>query len=231
MEKISSECFETGYVETLSGRRRYIPLIKSSRRQEVEAAKRIAINSPIQGTSADLIKKAMLDIHTKIKKSKFKSRMILQVHDELVFEVHTSEKEKIYNLAKKSMEEVIELSKKLNYTSRGIYFSSYYLKHKPKLYNFDEKMIVDVKKKVKDITEFKSLNQNSEIQITSNFIITSNIPVLKMNEMEENNQIHESGIIVIALDKSTSMGGSKWRNANKGTQSLIEYVRKHHSDP
>jgi len=109
MEKISSECFETGYVETLSGRRRYIPLIKSSRRQEVEAAKRIAINSPIQGTSADLIKKAMLDIHAKIKKSKFKSRMILQVHDELVFEVHTSEKEKIYNLAKKSMEEVEKL--------------------------------------------------------------------------------------------------------------------------
>lgn len=55
--------------------------------------------------------------------------------------------------------------------------------------------------------------------------------IKKMNEMEENNQIHESGIIVIALDKSTSMGGSKWRNANKGTQSLIEYVRKHHSDP
>jgi hypothetical protein len=81
--------------------------------------------------------------------------------------------------------ELMEKSKTLNYTCRGLYFYSYYLKHKPKLYNFDEKMIVDVKKKVKDITEFKSLNQNSEIQITSNFIITSNIPVLKMNEMEE----------------------------------------------
>lgn len=109
MDTISSECFETGYVETLLGRRRYIPLIKSSRRQEVEAAKRIAINSPIQGTSADIIKKAMLDIHSQIMKKKYISRMILQVHDELVFEVHKSEKEKILHLAKKSMENCVSL--------------------------------------------------------------------------------------------------------------------------
>ena len=79
----------------------------------------------------------------------------------------------------------MEKSKTLNYTCRGLYFYSYFLKHKPKLYNFDENMIIDVKKKVKDITEFKSLNQNRESQITSNFIITSNIPVMKLNDLEE----------------------------------------------
>ena len=104
MEDISIECFEKGYVSTLTGRRRYIPDIKSSRRQEVEAAKRIAINSPIQGTSADLIKKAMLDIHTIFQKKKLKSKMLLQVHDELVFEVHSSEKKEILQLAKNAME-------------------------------------------------------------------------------------------------------------------------------
>jgi hypothetical protein len=82
--------------------------------------------------------------------------------------------------------ELMEKSKTLNYTCRGLYFYSYYLKHKPKLYNFDENMIVDVKKKLKDITEFKSLNQNVESnKITSNFIITSNIEIMKMNDMEE----------------------------------------------
>ena len=82
-----------------------------------------------------------------------------------------------YNLSKRSFNELMDISKDLNYTCRGIYFYSYYLKHKPKLYNFDERVIVDVKKKVKDITEFKSLNQNLENQITSNFIITSNVQI------------------------------------------------------
>lgn len=90
-----------------------------------------------------------------------------------------------YHLSKRSFNELMEISKDLNYTCRGIYFYSYYLKHKPKLYNFDERVIVDVKKKVKDITEFKSLNQNPENQITSNFIITSNIkPVIISDEMK-----------------------------------------------
>ena len=90
-----------------------------------------------------------------------------------------------YYLSKTSINELMEKSKILNYTCRGLYFYSYFLKHKPKLYNFDENIIVDVKKKVKDITEFKSLNQNPENQITSNFIITSNIPIMKLNDLEE----------------------------------------------
>jgi hypothetical protein len=99
-----------------------------------------------------------------------------------------------YYLSKTSLNELIEQSKTLNYTSRGLYFYSYYLKHKPKLYNFDEKVIISVQKKLKDITEFKegiSLIKPSESQlssqlpsssITSNFIITSNIPQMKTKD-------------------------------------------------
>jgi len=79
-----------------------------------------------------------------------------------------------YYISKLSLKELIEQSKKLNYTSRGIYFYSYYLKHKPKLINFDDNVIIDVKKKIKDITEFKPLSNTIPIN-TSNFIITSNI--------------------------------------------------------
>lgn len=81
-----------------------------------------------------------------------------------------------YYISKSSLKELIEQSEKLNYTSRGLYFYSYYLKHKPKLINFDDKVIIDVKKKVKDITEFKPLLNSTSLN-TSNFIITSNIPV------------------------------------------------------
>ncbi|MCB1179705.1 MAG: DNA polymerase I, partial [Leptospiraceae bacterium] len=109
METISNFCIENGYVETLTGRKRLIPLIKSPRRQEVEAAKRIAINSPIQGTSADMIKLAMIRIHDGMKKKKMKSKLIMQVHDELVFEVHESEKDSLFKLAKKEMENVVRL--------------------------------------------------------------------------------------------------------------------------
>jgi len=83
-----------------------------------------------------------------------------------------------YYISKKSLEELLEQSKKLNYTSRGLYFYSYYIKHKPKLLNFDDKVIIDVKKKIKDITEFKTQESSS---ITSNFIITSNIPMITSN--------------------------------------------------
>jgi hypothetical protein len=94
-----------------------------------------------------------------------------------------------YNLNKTSLNEIIENSKKLNYTCRGIYFYSYYLKHKPKLYNFDENVIINVHKKVKDITEFKSSISNNLVQqtpLTSNFILTSNIPVNKEENKNEN---------------------------------------------
>jgi DNA polymerase I len=110
MESIYKYALEHGYVETLTGRRRYIPEIKSTKRQELESAKRIAINSPIQGTSADMIKIAMIKIFNKFKDKQFKSKMIMQVHDELVFEVYKDEKEKIFRLAKTEMENVLQLN-------------------------------------------------------------------------------------------------------------------------
>jgi len=83
-----------------------------------------------------------------------------------------------YYLSKKSMNELMELSSKLNYTSRGIYFSSYYLKHKPKLLNFNDNIIVSVQKKVKDITTFKELNKKEDEIINPSIILSSNITPL-----------------------------------------------------
>lgn len=95
-----------------------------------------------------------------------------------------------YNLNKNGLNEIIEMSKKLNYTCRGIYFYSYYLKHKPKLYNFDENVIINVHKKVKDITEFKLSVDNKlvETPLTSNFILTSNIAINKEEKIIEDNK-------------------------------------------
>ncbi len=82
---------EHGYVKTLLGRRRYIPDINSSNWSKRGFAERVAINMPIQGTAADIIKLAMIDIHQWLKESKYQSRMLLQVHDELIFEIHENE--------------------------------------------------------------------------------------------------------------------------------------------
>ncbi|HMU85791.1 MAG TPA: DNA polymerase, partial [Leptospiraceae bacterium] len=95
---------KNGYVETLFGRRRQIPDIHSPNRFRREGAERTAINTPIQGTSADLIKRAMIDIHAKMKSKKLESQMILQVHDELLFDVVPSEKDEVVSIAKGEME-------------------------------------------------------------------------------------------------------------------------------
>jgi hypothetical protein len=90
-----------------------------------------------------------------------------------------------YYLSKKSLQELITISKELNYTSRGVYFSSYYLKYKPKLFNFNEDIIISVHKKVKDITEFKELTSISAVipqQQTSNILSTSNIVINTNND-------------------------------------------------
>ncbi|MBL7210073.1 MAG: DNA polymerase I, partial [Dehalococcoidia bacterium] len=87
IENTKRQTHDVGYVETVMHRRRYIPEIKSTNRQISEAAERMAINMPVQGTSADIIKIAMVDLHREMEKRGLKSKMILQVHDELVFEV------------------------------------------------------------------------------------------------------------------------------------------------
>ena len=86
---------ETGYVTTMFGRRRYLSDILSGNQVVSGNAERNAINAPIQGSAADIIKIAMVRIHERLKTEKFKSKMILQVHDELIFETETSELEKL----------------------------------------------------------------------------------------------------------------------------------------
>ncbi len=87
MDETRTEAAETGYVETIFGRRLYLPDIKSSKHMLRQAAERTAINAPMQGTAADIIKRAMIDVQTWLDNIKLDVRMIMQVHDELVFEV------------------------------------------------------------------------------------------------------------------------------------------------
>ncbi len=99
-----------GYVTTLMGRRRYLPDIASQNKTVQQNAIRQAINMPIQGTAADMIKLAMVRIHEKIMKKKFKSRMIIQVHDELVFDVHKNELDKMKTLVENEMIGALKLN-------------------------------------------------------------------------------------------------------------------------
>lgn len=100
---------ENGYVETLMGRRRYLTNINSQNGMIRSADERNAINAPIQGSAADIIKIAMKNIFNILNEKQFKSKMILQVHDELVFDVHLSELDKIKKVVKNSMENAVTL--------------------------------------------------------------------------------------------------------------------------
>jgi DNA polymerase-1 len=100
---------EKGYVTTLMNRRRYLPDIKNANRNVRQFAERIAINAPIQGTAADLIKVAMIRIHRRLIEEKRKTRLILQIHDELVFEVPDAEMEAVRGMVKEEMEGVMKL--------------------------------------------------------------------------------------------------------------------------
>lgn len=99
-----------GYVETLLGRRRYIPDINSANRQVRESAERMAINMPVQGTSADIIKVAMINLYREMAKRGLASKMLLQVHDELVFEVPDGEMELMHRLVSDVMDSAVALS-------------------------------------------------------------------------------------------------------------------------
>ena len=98
-----------GYVETIMGRRRYLQNINSQNNMLRSGAERNAINAPIQGSAADIIKIAMIRIHDEFKKQSLKSKMLLQVHDELVFDVHNSEKELVKKIVKNTMESAVKL--------------------------------------------------------------------------------------------------------------------------
>jgi DNA polymerase-1 len=99
-----------GYVQTVLGRRRYLKDINSANAVVRGAAERNAVNAPIQGSAADIIKIAMINIHKKLKTENWQSKMLLQVHDELVFDVHNSELEKIKPMIKHEMENAFRLA-------------------------------------------------------------------------------------------------------------------------
>ncbi|AIG29212.1 DNA polymerase I [Flavobacterium psychrophilum] len=100
---------ENGYVQTVLGRRRYLKDINSANMMVKSGAERNAVNAPIQGSAADIIKIAMINIHKKLTQENWQSKMLLQVHDELVFDVHNSELEKIQPMIKYEMENAFKI--------------------------------------------------------------------------------------------------------------------------
>jgi DNA polymerase-1 len=110
IENTKIQAREQGYVQTVMGRRRYIPEIKSPNRQVREAAERMAINMPVQGTSADIIKIAMVNLHREMEKRNLRTKMTLQVHDELLFEVPPEEVETMKGLVAEIMPQALKLS-------------------------------------------------------------------------------------------------------------------------
>ena len=110
METTREKAREIGYVETLFGRRLYLPDINASQIPRQKAAERIAINAPLQGTAADIIKLAMINIHAWLQESALDVQMIMQVHDELVFEVRHDLIEEVTLQVKNFMTQVVTLS-------------------------------------------------------------------------------------------------------------------------
>lgn len=110
MDKSIRMARDCGYTETLCHRRRYLPDLQSANSLVRSAAERNAINAPIQGTAADIIKLAMIHVHQKMKEAGLKSAMIMQVHDELVFDVAAGEVEQLSQIVKREMENAISLS-------------------------------------------------------------------------------------------------------------------------
>ena len=100
---------EHGYVETVTGRRRYLRDIRSSNNTLRAAAERNAINAPIQGTAADMIKVAMIRIHAELGRRKLKTAMLLQVHDELVFDLYQPEEKEVLPIVEEKMKTAIPL--------------------------------------------------------------------------------------------------------------------------
>ncbi|MFO1472669.1 MAG: DNA polymerase I [Turneriella sp.] len=109
MQQTIESVREKGYAENLFGRRRLIGEIKSANHFVRQGAERLAINTPVQSTAADLIKKAMIVIHEKLLVKKMQSRMVLQIHDELLFEVPPDEEKELEAMAKREMEQVVKL--------------------------------------------------------------------------------------------------------------------------
>jgi DNA polymerase-1 len=109
-QQVINNAEKTGYVETLLGRRRVIPNISGRNRTEKQAAERIAMNTPIQGSAADIVKTAMLRVHRRLVSEKLRAQILLQVHDELLLEVPGEEVEKVKEILRQEMEASVTLS-------------------------------------------------------------------------------------------------------------------------
>jgi len=109
LRRAVDEARATGYTETLFGRRRYLPDLNSDNRQRREMAERMALNAPIQGTAADIVKIAMLNVGRALEEAKLKSRMLLQVHDEIVLEIAPGEREATEELVRREMAGAVTL--------------------------------------------------------------------------------------------------------------------------
>ena len=110
MDEIVEQAKQNGYVETLFHRRRYIPELKSNNYMVREFGKRVAMNTPIQGTAADIMKIAMVNLNSKLEEENIDAKIILQVHDELILESKIEDKEKAKQVLKNCMENAIQLT-------------------------------------------------------------------------------------------------------------------------
>ena len=110
MKNIVNDAKRDGYVTTLYGRRRYVSEVSSKNKNIAKFGERIAMNAPIQGTAADIIKVAMNNVYKKLKSENLKSKLIMQVHDELIIELEDGEEDKVKSIVKDAMENVIRLN-------------------------------------------------------------------------------------------------------------------------
>jgi DNA polymerase-1 len=110
LHSLVADARKTEYTETILGRRRYLPDLMSDNRQRREMAERMALNAPIQGSAADIIKVAMLDVERALVDAGMRSRMLLQVHDELVFEIGPGEREALEGLVRQKMGQAVEMT-------------------------------------------------------------------------------------------------------------------------
>ncbi|MDG2845143.1 DNA polymerase, partial [Vibrio parahaemolyticus] len=109
MEDSINKAKEQGYIETILNRRRYIPEINSSNYNVRSFGERVAMNMPIQGSAADIIKMAMVEIYKDLKQKKLRSHIVLTIHDELIIETHIDELDYVKNMMKEKMENVVRL--------------------------------------------------------------------------------------------------------------------------
>ncbi|MFC0597030.1 DNA polymerase I [Streptomyces palmae] len=109
LQRVVEEARATGYTETIFGRRRYLPDLTSDNRQRREMAERMALNAPIQGTAADIVKIAMLKVDQALRAARLDSRMLLQVHDEIVLEIAPGERERVEGLVRQEMKSAVSL--------------------------------------------------------------------------------------------------------------------------